>query len=150
MNKNRYNKPSGLRQEGRERKPQEVQGMSFAEIGEGFAQQYYQVFSDDVSQLGGVYRENSLMTWSGAQLQGVENIINHLTNLPLGRLAFNVEDIDCHPSLSDGVLLVVQGAIQLEGEEHTLKFNDVMHLAQDEGQWYISNQIFRIIGGADA
>jgi hypothetical protein len=124
--------------------------MSFAEIGTGFVNQYYQFFATVATrpQLRGIYRPNSLMTWVGEQLQGVDGIMNRFATLQFNQLQVKPELIDCHPSLSGGVLAVVNGELLLEGEAHPLKFNDVFHLAQDQtGQWYVSNQMFRIIGG---
>ncbi|KAH9598429.1 Nuclear transport factor 2 [Trypanosoma melophagium] len=121
--------------------------MSFQEIGTGFVRQYYEFFSTNRAQLAGVYRPNSLMTWLGEQLQGGEAIMARFATLGFDEAQFKPEDIDCHPSVSGGVLVVVNGEVMLKGERHTLKFIDVFHLAQDGGQWYISNQIFRILGG---
>ncbi|RNE96602.1 nuclear transport factor 2 [Trypanosoma rangeli] len=121
--------------------------MSFQEVGVGFVRQYYEIFSKQREQLAGVYRANSLMTWVGEQLQGNASIMARLTSLGFNEALFKPEDIDCHPSLSNGVLVVVNGEVMLKDERHPLKFNDVFHLAQDGGQWYISNQIFRIVGG---
>ncbi|EAN85794.1 putative nuclear transport factor 2 [Trypanosoma cruzi] len=121
--------------------------MSFQEIGVAFVRQYYEFFSKSRDQLAGVYRSNSLMTWMGEQLQGGANIMARFANLGFNEAIFKAEDIDCHPSLSNGVLVVVNGEVLLKDERHPLKFNDVFHLAQDNGQWYISNQIFRIVGG---
>ncbi|ESL10910.1 nuclear transport factor 2 [Trypanosoma rangeli SC58] len=121
--------------------------MSFQEVGVGFVRQYYDIFSKQREHLAGVYRPNSLMTWVGEQLQGNASIMARLTSLGFNEAIFKPEDIDCHPSLSNGVLVVVNGEVMLKDERHPLKFNDVFHLAQDAGQWYISNQIFRIVGG---
>ncbi|KAG8348394.1 Nuclear transport factor 2 (NTF2) domain [Trypanosoma vivax] len=121
--------------------------MSFQEVGTGFVRQYYEFFSKNRAQLAGVYRPTSLMTWVGEQLQGGDNIMARFASLSFNEAIFKTEDIDCHPSLSGGVLVVVNGEVLLKDERHPLKFNDVFHLASDGGQWYISNQIFRIVGG---
>lgn len=121
--------------------------MSFEEVGNQFAQHYYTTFCSDRSQLVGLYRDSSLVTWSGEQLSGVGAITEKLANLTFQTAQFKPEDIDCHPSLSGGVLLVVNGECMLDQERHGLKFNDVFHLAQDQGNWFISNQMFRIVGG---
>lgn len=122
--------------------------MAFNEVGLGFSGQYYQCFQSNRAGLQGVYRANSLMTWAGEQMQGVEAIMTRFSTLAFGNCQFKVEETDCHPSVSGGVIMVVNGEVLLEGERHPLKFNDVFHLAQDEtAQWYVSNQIFRIIGG---
>lgn len=124
--------------------------MAFDEVGKGFVNQYYGVFCTNRAQLAGVYRDSSLMTWSGEQLQGIQNIMGKMGNMTFQTCQFKPEDIDCHPSLSGGVIVVVNGECHLDQESHPLKFNDVFHLAQDQGGWYISNQLFRIVGGSGA
>ena len=122
--------------------------MSFQEVGQGFVGQYYQFFSTNRPSLAGVYRPNSLMTWAGQQMQGADAIMERFSTLAFNQAQFKTEDIDCHPSVSGGVIVVVNGEVLIEGEEHPLKFNDVFHLALDQANsWYISNQLFRIIGG---
>nr|CCC92179.1 putative nuclear transport factor 2 [Trypanosoma congolense IL3000] len=121
--------------------------MSFQDVGTGFVSQYYEFFSKNRAQLAGVYRPSSLMTWVGEQLQGGESIMNRFANLSFDQALFKAEDVDCQPVLSGGVLVVVNGEVLLKDERHPLKFNDVFHLAQDGGQWFISNQVFRIVGG---
>ena len=124
--------------------------MAFAEVGTAFVNQYYAFFATVATrpQLQGIYRDNSLMTWVGEQLQGIPSIMNRFATLQFNQVQVKPELIDCHPSLSNGVLVLVNGELLLEGEAHPLKFNDLFHLAQDAaGQWYVSNQIFRIVGG---
>eukprot|EP00758_Cryptobia_borreli_P001942 Tbor_TRINITY_DN2654_c1_g2::TRINITY_DN2654_c1_g2_i1::g.17998::m.17998 len=123
--------------------------MSFAEVGKGFIGSYYPVFSNNRADVAAFYRPESLLTWSGKQMQGVAAIMDNHKELTFTKVQFNPEDIDCHPSVSGGVLIVVNGACMLDDERHALKFNDVFHLACDPaGHWFVTNQIFRIIGGS--
>lgn len=120
----------------------------FEIIGEGFVAQYYQFFGSNRAAVAGVYRDSSLMTWSKAQLQGTQAIMEKFRSLTLGQARFQPQEIDCHPTATGGVLVVVNGEVVVEGERHTLSFNDVFVLATDaSGQWYVQNQIFRILGG---
>lgn len=123
--------------------------MSFDDVGKGFTQQYYQIFSNNKADLRSIYRSSTLMTWVGEQIQGVDAILQKFSALSFNQSRINAELIDCHPSLSGGVLVVVNGEVLLQNEQHPLKFNDVFHLAIDEsnGQWFVSNQLFRIVGG---
>lgn len=123
---------------------------SFQEIGAGFAQHYYTFFSSQRDQLAGIYRPQSLLTWQSEQIQGGANILARFANLGFSESQFKTDVIDCQPSLSGGVLVVVNGEVLLKDERHPLKFNDVFHLAQDAGQWYVSNQVFNIVGGGGA
>ncbi len=122
--------------------------MSFQEIGQQFVTQYYQIFGANRAQCAGIYRDNSLMTWSSEQMQGSAAIMTKFSQLPFGQARFNPNEIQCQPLGTAGVLVVVNGECILEGESHSLTFNDVFHLTVDAaGQWYVANQIFRILGG---
>ncbi|KAG5485003.1 hypothetical protein LSCM1_07083 [Leishmania martiniquensis] len=121
--------------------------MSFQDVGVGFVQHYYNFFSTQRNQLAGIYRPSTLLTWQAEQVQGVDAIMARFANLGFAEAAFKQDNIDCQPSLSGGVLVVVNGEVKLKDEQHSLKFNDVFHLALESGQWYVSNQIFSIVGG---
>ena len=122
--------------------------MSFDEIGKGFTGQYYATMQSDRSQCAGIYRPNSLMTYNGTQLQGTDDIMQHLTGLGIDGIVYQVQDTDCHPTSTGGVLAVVNGELKLPGEDHSLTFNDVFNLALDEqGNYYVANQLSRVLGG---
>ncbi|KAK7194617.1 nuclear transport factor 2 [Novymonas esmeraldas] len=121
--------------------------MSFQDVGAGFVQHYYTFFSTQRNQLAGIYRPTTLLTWQREQMQGVDAIMARFANLGFSEAAFKRDSLDCQPSLSGGVLVVVNGEVMLKDERHPLKFNDIFHLAQDNGQWYVSNQVFNIVGG---
>ena len=126
--------------------------VDFQGIGTAFLQQYYPTFGRDRSQVAGAYRDNSLLTYQGKQLMGVGNIMTFFKDqVTFTSANYQPEDIDCHPSVSGGVLISVNGLVTPEGETRPLKFNDVFHLATDQnGGWYITNQMFRITGGGGA
>jgi hypothetical protein len=122
--------------------------MDFAGIGKGFVGQYYTFFGSQREQCRGVYRPNSLMTWSGEQIAGVEEIMVKFAALTFGAANFVPQDIECHPTPGGGILVVVNGELQQPEEAHSLAFNDVFNLMPDEaGQWYVANQFFKVLGG---
>ncbi|KAG5484221.1 hypothetical protein CUR178_07377 [Leishmania enriettii] len=121
--------------------------MSFQDVGAGFVQHYYTFFSAQRNQLAGIYRPSTLLTWQAEQVQGVDAIMARFASLGFAEAAFKQDNIDCQPSMSGGVIVVVNGEVKLKDEQHSLKFNDVFHLALENGQWYVSNQIFNIVGG---
>lgn len=123
----------------------------FTDLGTGFVKQYYQFFGSNRAQCAGIYRDNSLMTWSGEQMAGVASIMAKFAALPFTRAQFNPQEIQCQPigGANNSVLVVVQGELFIEGERHNLAYNDVFHLTLDAaGQWYVANQMFRILGGS--
>ncbi|CBZ24401.1 ntf2-like [Leishmania mexicana MHOM/GT/2001/U1103] len=121
--------------------------MSFEEVGVGFVQHYYNFFANQRDQLAGIYRPNTLLTWQKEQVQGVDAIMARFANLGFTEAAFKQDSVDCQPSMSGGVIVIVNGEVKLRDEQHSLKFNDFFHLAQDNGQWYVSNQVFNLVGG---
>ena len=122
--------------------------MSFDDIGKGFTAQYYATFGADRSQCAGIYRPSSLMTWNGTQIAGTDAIMEHFSTLTFQSVHFLPIDTDCHPTGSGGVLVVVNGELKFDSEEHSLTFNDVFHLSTDEaGSWFVSNQFTRVLGG---
>ena len=121
---------------------------NFEQVGIGFTTQYYNTFQSNRAALSKCYRSNSLITYNGEKLSGADNILQKLTNLPMQNVQFQIQIQDCHPSLSGGVLVFVDGDLRPDGEEHSLRFAELFHLArEDNNSWYISNQIFRIMGG---
>ena len=50
----------------------------FAEIGQQFIAQYYQLFDSNRSQLASMYNEASVFTFEGTQFMGQASIMQHL------------------------------------------------------------------------
>ncbi len=121
----------------------------FERIGRGFITQYYNCLAGDRNQLGGVYRDNSLVTWSNDQLMGINNVMPKIVSLTFGRSQWKQDEIDCQPMQNNGIFMVIQGQVRMENEEHPLRYNDVQILMQDQRGWYIQHQIFRILGGSE-
>lgn len=121
--------------------------MSFQDIGNQFVQHYYVTFAGNRDALAPLYRPHTLLTWQSEQMQGVEAIMSRFQRLGFQQAEFRADSIDAQPSLSGGVIVVVNGEVKLMDERHSLKFNDFFHLAEEAGNWYVSNQIFNIVGG---
>ena len=121
----------------------------FEQVGRGFIGQYYNCLSGDRNQLGGIYRENSLVTWCGGQFLGTNNVMPKIMSLGFNRSQWKQEEIDCQPMQNNAILIVIQGQVRIEGEGHALRYNDCQLLQQDQQGWYIQHQVFRILGGGD-
>jgi len=121
----------------------------FEQCGRGFINQYYNVLAGDRNQLAGVYRNNTLVTWCGGQYMGLDNIMPKMLSLGFNRSQWKQDEVDCQPMQNNGILIVIQGQVRIEGEEHPLRFNDVQILQQDQQGWHIQHQVFKILGGGD-
>ncbi|KAH8117619.1 hypothetical protein DFH11DRAFT_1576163 [Phellopilus nigrolimitatus] len=111
-----------------------------------FTKFYYSQFDADRASLRPLYRNHSMLTWEGEQVQGVDSILERLSNLSFQTVKHQVSTIDAQPSSPTiGSLLVsVSGLLVVDGGEHPLQFSQVFHLIPDEGSYYVYNDIFRL------
>ncbi|CAK7239348.1 MAG: Nuclear transport factor 2 [Sporothrix thermara] len=117
-------------------------------IAKQFVEFYYNTFDTDRSQLGSLYRENSMLTFQTASVLGVANVVEKLKSLPFQRIKHVPQEIDAQPSFNNGVLVLVTGQLQVDDEERPMNFTQVFQLAQDEaGQYYVHNDVFKLIFG---
>jgi hypothetical protein len=86
-----------------------------------------------------------MLTFEGQQFMGIANISQKLAGL--GKVVHNVQRFDVQPSLDAGNLaILVVGQIKLDGQDNPLQFCEFFQLvASTPGQYYIHNQIFRLI-----
>eukprot|EP00730_Choanoeca_flexa_P010556 TRINITY_DN18617_c0_g1_i1.p1 TRINITY_DN18617_c0_g1~~TRINITY_DN18617_c0_g1_i1.p1 ORF type:complete len:127 (+),score=19.30 TRINITY_DN18617_c0_g1_i1:195-575(+) len=116
----------------------------FAAIGNAFVQHYYELFMGDRSQLLQLYQDDSLMSFEGAQVQGLEGIGEKLSQLSFQSVTFQFTEIDCQPRADGGIVVFVLGQIQTD-EDPIKGFSQTFVLAPTaEGSWYIQNDIFRL------
>ncbi|KAK8958352.1 Nuclear transport factor 2 [Platanthera guangdongensis] len=111
-----------------------------------FVEHYYRTFDTNWAALGGLYQENSMLSFEGAKTQGAAAISEKLTGLPFQQCQHNISTIDCQPSgPAGGMLVFVSGSVQLSGEQHAVKFSQMFHLIPTaQGNFYVLNDIFRM------
>ncbi|MBA0638158.1 hypothetical protein Godav_005170, partial [Gossypium davidsonii] len=51
-------------------------------VGKAFVDHYYHLFDNDRPAMSSLYQPTSMLTFEGQKLQGVEDIITKLTQLP--------------------------------------------------------------------
>ncbi|KAK8916364.1 Nuclear transport factor 2 [Platanthera zijinensis] len=96
-------------------------------VARAFVEHYYRTFDTNRAALGGLYQDNSMLSFEGAKTQGAAAISEKLTGLPFQQCQHNISTIDCQPSgPAGGVLVFVSGSLQLSGEQHALKFSQVL------------------------
>ncbi|KAL0209518.1 hypothetical protein RCL1_008356 [Eukaryota sp. TZLM3-RCL] len=122
--------------------------MSFEQVGKAFVDHYYRVFDSDRSQLATLYRDASMLSFEGKHFQGVANIMKHLMEgLSFQTVVHHVGSVDCQPSTSSGIVILVTGNIVADGnQDQPLNFSQIFHLANGGGnQWFVTNDIFRLV-----
>jgi len=95
-----------------------------------------------------LYNERSQMIWETSVLQGEQEIVSHLINLPLvAKREFTAFNAQFSAPESRNLLVSFGGIITLEGQENPMQYHQVFHLIyQPEiASWYIHNDIFRLV-----
>lgn len=98
-------------------------------LAKAFVEHYYSTFDTNRNGLANLYQEGSMLTFEGQKIQGASNIVAKLTSLPFQQCHHSISTVDCQPSgVNAGMLVFVSGNLQLAGEQHTLKFSQVLSL----------------------
>jgi hypothetical protein len=98
-------------------------------VGRAFVDHYYHLFDNDRASLPSLYHPTSILTFEGQKVVGVDDISSKLNQLPFDQCRHMVSTIDSQPSAcTGGVVVFVSGSLQLPGEEHHLRFSQVINL----------------------
>ncbi|KAJ2341277.1 Nuclear transport factor 2 [Coemansia sp. RSA 2673] len=118
---------------------------NISDIAKQFVDYYYQTFDSDRSSLAPLYRDMSMMSWEGTQMQGPKNIVEKLVSLPFTRVAHKVTTIDTQPSLPNvnAVVIAVTGQLLVDDETKPQQYTQLFQLVEDGG-FFIYNDIFRL------
>ncbi|KAG0581148.1 hypothetical protein M758_4G232000 [Ceratodon purpureus] len=115
-------------------------------LSKAFVEHYYSTFDTNRPALAGLYQDGSMLTFEGEKIQGAQQIGAKLNSLPFTQCKHNVSTVDCQPSgPAGGMVVFVSGNLQLQGEEHLLKFSQMFHLIPTPtGSFFVFNDIFRL------
>lgn len=96
-------------------------------LAKAFVEHYYRTFDTNRAGLANLYQEGSMLTFEGSKVQGAQAIVEKLVALPFQQCQHVISTVDCQPSgPASGVLVFVSGSLQLAGEQHALKFSQVL------------------------
>ncbi|XP_055804132.1 nuclear transport factor 2B-like isoform X2 [Solanum dulcamara] len=96
-------------------------------VSKAFVDYYYSTFDTNRTGLASVYQESSVLTFEGQKYQGTQSIADKLTGLPFQQCKHHINTVDCQPSGAVGGMLVfVSGNLNLPGEQHPLKFSQLL------------------------
>lgn len=96
-------------------------------VARAFVDHYYHLFDNNRPSLSSLYQHTSMLSFEGQKILGVDDISKKLSQLPFDHCKHFISTIDCQPSpLAGGILVFVSGYIQLLGEEHQLRFSQVI------------------------
>lgn len=96
-------------------------------VGKSFVEHYYNLFDNDRASLSTLYQPTSMMTFEGQKLLGVVDISAKLKQLPFDQCRHMISSLDTQAcSSTGGIVIFVSGSLQLPGEEHLLRFSQVL------------------------
>ncbi|CAD6891802.1 unnamed protein product [Tilletia controversa] len=124
--------------------------MNMDTIATEFTNFYYQTFDSNRSQLGSLYRPNSMLTFEGQPFQGNDAIVEKLASLPFQKVVHQVGTRDVQPTGADqsSLFVLVTGALVVDDGEHPMNFTQAFTLAPDgAGSFYVYNDCFRLSFG---
>ena len=99
-------------------------------VGRAFVDHYYHLFDNDRASLSSLYQPTSMMTFEGQKILGVDEISAKLNQLPFDKCQHAISTIDSQQSSSaGGIIVFVSGSLHLQGEEHHLRFSQVLFSA---------------------
>jgi hypothetical protein len=87
-----------------------------------------------------------MLTFEGQQFQGSESIVGKLTSLPFQKVQHKVSTVDVQPGNqnSSSILVFVTGQLLVDEEANPQFFSQTFQLLNDNGNWYVFNDIFRL------
>ncbi|WOL15130.1 hypothetical protein Cni_G23911 [Canna indica] len=98
-------------------------------VAKAFVDHYYNLFDTNRAALTCLYNHTSMLSFEGQKMMGIEEIGQKLSQLPFDHCKHSISTIDCQPSaVVGGILVFVSGNLQLAGEEHQLRFSQVLNL----------------------
>lgn len=119
--------------------------LDFNALAQQFTEFYYNQFDTDRSQLGNLYRDESMLTFETSQLQGAKDIVEKLVSLPFQRVTHRITTLDAQPASPSGdVLVMITGDLLIDEEQNAQRFSQVFHLIPDGSSYYVFNDIFRL------
>jgi len=109
-----------------------------------FVKHYYSTFDKNRPGMAELYRENSMMTFEGKKINGLQNIVNMFNSLPFPVCHHDISTVDCQPyGPAGGVLAFVTGILNIPGQERPVKFSEMFNLIPIQDTFYVSNAIVR-------
>ncbi|GAB5591444.1 Nuclear transport factor 2 [Umbelopsis nana] len=120
--------------------------MSIQTVAEQFTKFYYDTFDRNRADLQPLYRPESMLTFEGGQIQGVNGIIEKLTSLPFQKVAHRLSTVDAQPSSPNGasIVVTVTGQLLIDDETNAQMFTQTFNLIAEGQSFWVFNDIFRL------
>jgi len=118
----------------------------FNAVAQQFVAYYYETFDQARPNLAALYRDNSMLTFESTATLGATAIVQKLVDLPFGAIKHRIDTTDAQPSNeAGGIIVLVTGALQPEGEERPMSYVQTFQLLPEGGSYYIFNDVFKLV-----
>ncbi|EGE06204.1 nuclear transport factor [Trichophyton mentagrophytes] len=124
--------------------------IDFAQVAKQFVEFYYKTFDENRSNLGSLYRDQSMLTFETTSIQGAAAILEKLTTLPFQKVAHQVATLDAQPSNENGgIMVMVTGALLVDDSPAPMNYSQSFQLLPDgAGSYFVFNDVFRLVYGS--
>ena len=105
--------------------------------------QFLQAFFSPGADISNFYGNDSILTFESENLIGKEEIVAKLKNMQFNTIPNNYS---VQPSVN-GILIYFSGMFQIAGEQNQMPFTRCIFLANNNGSYYIKNDIYKVTFG---
>ena len=110
---------------------------------DNIGRQFLQAFFNKGTDISNFYGNDSILTFEKESLIGKDEIVGKLKNLQVNTIP---TDYSVQPSVN-GILIYFAGSFQIVGEQNQMPFTRCIFLAQNNGSYYIKNDIYKVTFG---
>ncbi|ORZ22725.1 nuclear transport factor 2 [Lobosporangium transversale] len=114
-------------------------------ISKQFTDYYYGTFDSSRAGLAPLYRDNSMLTFEGVHTLGAQAIVDKLISLPFQSVVHKVSTHDSQPSDNNSIVISVTGQLLIDNEQNPQFFTQTFYLKHDGSNFYVANDIFRLV-----
>ncbi|OQD85735.1 hypothetical protein PENANT_c009G06529 [Penicillium antarcticum] len=114
-------------------------------IAEQFLQHYYTTFEGDRSALASLYRNQSKLTYEDKTFKGAD-IMGQIGAMPAAKREFASFMSQYTDDKDSGILIMLHGLLGDEGLR--MNFIHTFNLSQDEGGYFVNNEMFQLVFNA--
>ena len=110
---------------------------------DNIGRQFLQAFFNKGTDISNFYGNDSILTFEKESLIGKDEIVGKLKNLQVNTIP---TDYSVQPSIN-GILIYFAGSFQIVGEQNQMPFTRCIFLANNNGSYYIKNDIYKVTFG---
>ena len=110
---------------------------------ENIGVQFLQAFFNKGADISNFYGNDSILSFESETYIGKDDILGKLKQLQVNTIPKNYS---VQPSVN-GILIYFSGEFQIAGEQNQMPFTRCIFLANNNGSYYIKNDIYKVTFG---